>query len=334
MTKKHDAIFDDVLSGLDQPSEPKTEKERNRFLKRGTALGDKLSGSYEEKTLHWVDPKTCRMWAHHNRSYELLTPENTADLIDGIRAQGQQEFPAIVRKIDDPDYQYEVIAGARRHYAVSWLRENNYPQFKYLIEVRELTDEEAFRLADIENRDREDISDFERARDYAKAIDLYYGGKQKAMAERLLVSQAWLSRYLFLAKLPGEIVAAFASPQEIKERSIRDLKPLLAHPRTRDKLIEKAQEIRDKQASLKQEGQPLMDAQKVMSALKSATRKPAKPKAKPKDDKPSKRIHFQETGNYADFREDGLVYHIEIPSRTTPEEFLRMAQEIALIMKK
>jgi len=31
-------------------------------------------------------------------------------------------------------------------------------------DYRDLTDEEAFRLADIKNRDREDISDFERAR--------------------------------------------------------------------------------------------------------------------------------------------------------------------------
>ncbi len=107
MTKKHDAVYDDILGGLDErPEAPRAERDRNRFLKRGTALGDKLSGGFEEKTLLWVDPKTCRMWEHHNRSYEHLTPENTADLIDGIRAQGQQEFPAIVRKIDTPEYQY------------------------------------------------------------------------------------------------------------------------------------------------------------------------------------------------------------------------------------
>jgi ParB family chromosome partitioning protein len=39
------------------------------------------------------------------------------------------------------------------------LQANNYLQFKYLVEVRDLTDEEAFRLADIGNREREDISD-------------------------------------------------------------------------------------------------------------------------------------------------------------------------------
>ncbi|WP_223252097.1 hypothetical protein [Paracoccus mutanolyticus] len=34
-------------------------------------------------------------------------------------------------------------------FAISWLRQTTIAQFRYLIEVRDLTDEEAFRLADI-----------------------------------------------------------------------------------------------------------------------------------------------------------------------------------------
>ena len=110
-----------------------------------------------------------------------------------------------MRRRTGPGAPYEVICGARRHFAISWLRANNYPQFRY-----DLTDEEAFRLADIENRDRADLSDYERARDYAHALDLYYGGKQRNMAARLEVSGAWLSRYLYLARLP-EIVSSEAA---------------------------------------------------------------------------------------------------------------------------
>ena len=199
---KHDEVFGDILSDFDKEAAPAPQKPGSRFLKRSTTIGENLAGGREEKVLHWVEPETCRMWERHNRDYALLTEDNCRDLIDGIRAQGRQEFPAIVRRIKGGDHQYEVICGARRHFAVSWLRAHNYTQFKYLVEVRDLTDEEAFRLADIENRDRDDISDFERAKDYAQAIGLYYGGKQKAMAERLEVSEAWLSRYLALAKLP------------------------------------------------------------------------------------------------------------------------------------
>ncbi|GGG84322.1 hypothetical protein GCM10011415_37990 [Salipiger pallidus] len=106
--------------------------------------------------------------------------------------------------------EFEVICGARRHFAVSWLRANTSPRFRYLIEERELTDEEAFRHADIENRDREDISLYERARDDARAVEAYYGGRQKRMAERLQVSAGWVSRYPQLAKLDPRIVAAFS----------------------------------------------------------------------------------------------------------------------------
>lgn len=277
--KKHDAVFDDVLSDLDAPSDASgppapSDGSRSRFLRRSTALGERAAGGREEKVLHWVDPARCRMWARHNRAYELLSEENCRDLIDGIRAQGQQEFPAIVRRVKEGDHEYEVICGARRHFAVSWLRANNYPQFRYLVEVRDLSDEEAFRLSDIENRDREDISDFERARDYANAIGLYYGGRQKAMADRLEVSESWLSRYLTLARLPEEVVAAFPTLREIRELHARLLKPLLAEAETRAAVLAEAGAIVAERAA----GGPVLAAPHVVSRLKAAGQ-PSRPAA-------------------------------------------------------
>lgn len=275
MSKKHDAIFDDVLSGLDTPS-PSTERGGARFLKRSTSIGERMTGERQEKTLHLVDPERCRMWERHNRDYALLSEENCRDLIDGIKAQGQQEFPAIVRRLEGSEHDFEVICGARRHYAVSWLRANNYPQYRYLVEVRDLTDEEAFRLADIENRDREDISDYERAVDYAEAIRLYYGGAQKAMAERLEVSPPWLSRYLVLAKMPEEILNAFASKRDIRERHARALKPLLSNPDQASAIMEEAAFLAKSQARAAQGKGAYIDAQEVFKRLVSV----AKPKVK------------------------------------------------------
>ena len=274
MSKKHDAIFDDVLSDLDGPSVPTSGREPARFLKRSTTISDRMSGELEEKTLRWVDPSECRMWERHNRDYALLNEENCRDLIDGIKAQGRQEFAAVVRPIDDPDYKYEVICGARRHFAVSWLRANNYTQFKYLIEPREMSDEEAFRLADIENREREDISDYERAIDYADAIARYYGGKQKAMAERLEVSQPWLSRYLALASLPPQIVAAFPSIRDLKERHARDLKPLLARPATATPVLAQAARLEAQQQSARNGRGPFVDPMDVVKQLRQASEAP------------------------------------------------------------
>lgn len=276
MSKKHDAIFDDVLSGLDAPA-PNADRASTRFLKRSTAIGERMTGERQEKTLHLVNPERCRMWDRHNRDYALLTEENCRDLIDGIKAQGQQEFPAIVRRLEDAEHDFEVICGARRHFAVSWLRAHNFPQFRYLVEVRDLTDEEAFRLADIENRDREDISDYERAVDYAEAIKLYYGGAQKAMAERLEVSPPWLSRYLVLAKMPEDILAAFASKRDIRERHARALKPLLNTPEQAEAILEEARYLAKTQAKAAQGQGGYVEAAEVFRRLKAA----AKPKTKP-----------------------------------------------------
>lgn len=327
MTKKHDAIFDAVLSGInDGERAPKKDRGAGRFLKRGNAIGDKLSGDVDEKTLHWVDPENCKMWDRHNRNYSLLTPENCADLIEGIQQQGRQEFPAIVRRVqDEHGIEYEVICGARRHYAISWLRANNYPQFKYLVEVRDLTDEEAFRLADIENRDRADISDFERACDYAAAVKLYYGGKQKSMAQRLQVSEAWLSRYLYLAKLPDEIVNAYPTANDIKELHARTLKPLLAQPKTRASVIERAEWLSAmREAGSISHGMPWESPVKVLDELKRAGQgKVVKSKSKAA----VKRVYETESSEFKLRRTDkGRQITLEI-NNATPVSELRALLE-------
>ncbi|PRY92014.1 ParB family chromosome partitioning protein [Hasllibacter halocynthiae] len=260
----------DVYGNLDIGEEAGKGRGGARFLKRANALDARVSGTLEEKTLHWVDPALCRMWEGHNREYDLLTEARCRDLIDGIRAQGRQEFPAIVRATGEEGAPYEVICGARRHFAVSWLRANGYAQFKYLVEVRDLSDEEAFRLADIENRDREDISDFERARDYAKAVKLYYGGEQKRMAERLEVSPAWLSRYLQLAKLPRAVVEAYADLTHLKERHARALAPLLKADPARQAVLDEAEGLRAVQAMRREDGKPLLDGAAVLLRLQKA----------------------------------------------------------------
>jgi ParB family chromosome partitioning protein len=237
---------------------------------RENRLARLTSGNTVEKTLLWVDPKRCRIWARHNRQYDLLNEKRCADLIEGFKAQGRQEFPAIVRELSgEHDYNYEIICGARRHWTVSYLRENNYREFKFLIEVRELTDEQAFRLSDIENRDREDISDYERALDYKSAVSLYYKS-QKQMADRLEVTETWLSRYLDLANLPTQIVSAYADLTHIKVRHAMELKPLLKKPESRQRVLRKAAELSDHQKQAQQAGLELLEGQNVLKALKAA----------------------------------------------------------------
>jgi ParB family chromosome partitioning protein len=205
---------------------------------------------FENTDLVRLDPKECRIWGFHNRRYDLLDENNCADLIEGFEESGRQELSGIVRRVtDDSGYEYEVIAGARRHWTCAHLR------WKYLAEIRDLTDEEAFILSDVENRARTDISDYERAIDYRRALTDILSEKgqregrsrtsltQAEFAKRLGKSQAWLSQFLYLANLPDEIVAAFPRVTDIGLTHGRELKPLLDKPSSREKLIKAAKEI-------------------------------------------------------------------------------------------
>ena len=208
---------------------------------RNNRLSELASGSLVNRAVELVDPARCRMWSAHNRDYAALNEERCADLITSLKAQGKQEVAAIVRRLEnDEQFDFEVISGARRHWSISWLRKNNYPEFRFLIEIRVLSDEEAFRLSDIENRAREDVSDFERSHEYLRALEAYYGGKQVAMAERINVSVSWLSRYLDLARLPKEILGAFPTPHDLRIKHITKLKPVLKPPEARKRAIAEA----------------------------------------------------------------------------------------------
>jgi ParB family chromosome partitioning protein len=247
---------------------------------RQNRLAELASGAVVNNPQELVDPARCRIWERHNRDYAALTEDRCRDLIDSILAQGKQEVPAITRRVSgDPDHDFEVICGARRHWSASWLRAHNHTEIRYLIEVRDLTDEQAFRISDLENRAREDLSDLERARDYLKALDLYYSGRQKDMAGRINQSEAWLSRYLDLARLPGDIVSAFADPFELKISHIGMLKPLLKFDDVRAATLSEARRIRDARAA--GEGGLPTAAPEVIRALAAAAARPLPTKVRP-----------------------------------------------------
>jgi ParB family chromosome partitioning protein len=238
---------------------------------RENRLAEMASGGVVTRVHEAIDPARCRIWAGHNRDYAALDDANCSDLLESLRAQGRQEVPAIVRRVtDDPAFEFEVICGARRHWSISWLRLNGYPEFRFLIEPRELSDEEAFRVADLENRHRKDLSDYERAVDYARALERYYGGSQQRMLERLNVSKSWLSRYLELAKLPGEVLAAYCSPHLVGISHAAQLAPALKHPVRGSRVLDAAAAMVAEQAQREASGMPILSPAFVTRRLLDA----------------------------------------------------------------
>jgi ParB family chromosome partitioning protein len=244
---------------------------------RDNALAALSSGTKVNRVHELVDPARCKIWEGHNRDYAALSDDSCADLIESFRAQGKQEVPAIVRRVKgEADVDFEIICGARRHWSVSWMRAHDYPDFKLLVEIRELTDEEAFRVADIENRHRKDISDYERATDYLRAIERYYDGNQQRMVDRLRVTKSWLSRYLELAKLPTDVLAAFGSPHVIGIRNAAELAPLLKNDKVRDAIIREARLLAGEQANLKAAQSTFLKPALVVRRMVASTQAPRK----------------------------------------------------------
>ncbi|VWX50803.1 ParB/RepB/Spo0J family partition protein [Novosphingobium sp. 9U] len=211
---------------------------------RSQTLARIATGKSVADRTEWVDPDRCRPWRMHNRDLDHLDEASCRDLIDSFLSAKKQRIPAIVRRIKgDPEFDYEIIAGVRRWWTVKWLREHHHPEFDYLVTIQSVTDEEAFRISDVENRSRKDISDWERAKEYTIALREFYDGSQSQMATHLNLSKSWLSRLLDVARLPDSIVAAFSDTHDITVRVARDIKPLAGDPRALAKMEAEAERI-------------------------------------------------------------------------------------------
>jgi ParB family chromosome partitioning protein len=216
---------------------------------RSDSLGRIATGKIVTDRTEFVDPARCRPWRLHNRDLEKLNEANCSDLIETFKSAGRQRIPALVRKLrDDPDHDFEIIAVVRRWWTVQWLREHHHPEFDYLVTIQNMTDEEAFSVADLENRARKDITDMERANEYLRALAEFYDGSQNAMAERLNVSKSWISHILNVGRLSKDLVAAYADSHDVTVRVARDLGPLAKAEDSFARMIAEATRIQNERA--------------------------------------------------------------------------------------
>jgi ParB family chromosome partitioning protein len=151
------------------------------------------------------------MWDLHDRLDMQITEESCRTEIDSFTKHGQL-IPVLGRLlISDPTHKVELIYGARRLFVARHL---NVPLH---VELRETTDREAIVAMDIENRQRTDISAYERGLSYARFLRVGHFKSQDDIARALRISASQVSRLLKLAQLPPVIVDAFDSPASICE---------------------------------------------------------------------------------------------------------------------
>lgn len=309
------------------PAERPASRAGMSLLGRENALARVASGEVRQVTQLLVDPSRVRVWEGNARIQSQLNEDSCRDLIDSIVAEGGQKVPAVVRHVtDDPGHDYELIAGTRRHFAISWLRANSYPDMKLLAQVADLDNESAFRLADIENRARKDISDIERARNYAAAIDTYYGGKAVRMAERLKLSKGWLSKMLKAATLPDTVLAAFGNLHELPLNPAYKLAVAL-DDRNRAKAIRKEAEI------IQVENQRAMDAGRPLQAGAAVFRRLMAATASPLAQEKTFRMevdggHGRPILSVKSVNRQGITLHLPMASGASDEDLVKAVQDV------
>ena len=118
-----------------------------------------------------------------------------AELADSIRQNGVLQ-PLLVR--DRGDY-YEIVAGERRYQAARAAGLDEVP-----VIIRDVSDDDVFKLALIENLQRSDLSPLEEANGYRQLIR-EKGLTQEELARILSKSRSTITNTLRLLDLPDEV---------------------------------------------------------------------------------------------------------------------------------
>ena len=204
--------------GSQAPDLARTPEERERSRSatsllgnQGTAIDKIRSGETAQIVEKQVDPDLVDVWEGNPRNQDHLSAEHVEELAESIRSQGRL-IPGVARRKGD---RYELIYGSRRLKAIKTLKQSGYPEIKFRLQLRDINDEAAFRLADEENRNRSDISSIERALSYAAALKEHYSGNQSTMANKLGINRTVVSRLIKIASIPQEILSVIPDRNQV-----------------------------------------------------------------------------------------------------------------------
>lgn len=159
-----------------------------------------------------VPASVCRPWVLADR------PDNEfghlAEVARSLKDDGQIQS-VVVRVLRDPahpELRYEVIAGQ-----VRW-RAARDAGVDLDISIRELNDEQAFRLMAGENEFRQNLSDYARARRFAKALEMGLYENKASLARSCSIPKSQLSYLLGFAELDPVIVARLRDVTKVSAR--------------------------------------------------------------------------------------------------------------------
>ena len=125
--------------------------------------------------------------------------ESLEDLANSIKERGLIQ-PIIVRKSEDNENKYEIIAGERR-----WLASQNAGLHEVPVVITEASDLKSLEFAIVENVQRHDLNAIEEANGYQRLID-DFGYDHEKVAKFIGKSRSHISNCLRLLTLPKEVI--------------------------------------------------------------------------------------------------------------------------------
>lgn len=177
-----------------------------------------------------------QVWVGNERDQELLNEESLDDLLPSFLLTGQQT-PAFGRTVNG---KIEVADGSRRRMTAI------LTSSEYRILVGELDDEQMDALCKLGN-DYRPTSSYERGKRYQRRLDIEFNGNVSALSEAENISRKIISRCLYTAKLPKEIIALFSHPGELSARAGEQL--YKNYESNKKVMLDYAKTLSDKKAS-------------------------------------------------------------------------------------
>jgi len=125
--------------------------------------------------------------------------ENLEDLTNSIKERGVIQ-PIIVRKSNDDNSKYEIIAGERR-----WLAAGKAGLHEIPVVVTNVDDLKSLEFAIVENVQRHDLNPLEEAQGYKRLIDEFSYDQEK-VSKFIGKSRSYITNSLRILSLPNEVL--------------------------------------------------------------------------------------------------------------------------------
>ena len=130
---------------------------------------------------------------------KIFDVSNLEDLTNSIKERGMIQ-PIIVRKSNDDNLKFEIIAGERRWLAAQKAGLHNVP-----VVVTEADDLKSLEFAIVENVQRHDLNPLEEAQGYKRLIDEFSYDQDK-VSKFIGKSRSYIANSLRLLNLPDDVI--------------------------------------------------------------------------------------------------------------------------------